>query len=874
MEYTMKAPSIDVMDHFFNKDEHEKVRQLAETEWHSEKLSGIESRVIDLELLRLKKVTTKTVENFNERYEAFIEAITKPVTDAESIGDSVIASVEETAEEAVREAKASATEVVQWTVLWKVKTFFDNLVVKIAAGLWLGATGAAFLGEQINPISWLKGTWLWWILGLKPDVPTVEVKDERDEEETVTREEWEMVEKEQATTDEREKATEEEREQVGEEAATWEESTSEWTESLPKTFRIYQIGARLIYALNGDHSEFWWKANEQILPNIGSLTYNELVNLWSDTSLLLKGVSEWKEEYAASLLKEYQSETTQTLLRVGLSKTSLSNIIKPSWKLNTRLAKHFWETQAAWESRLKDIFVLSQWENFNWKNLTFQEISILYVSSLSALRVPAVGGLEDTSHNVGSFIYGGIEGFDSIENYGVLSPSLATAMWKIGPSLAKDEYMNRDRDGDFRKAVIENLWEKPNSSDIESLEDFITFKNDIKYWDFFDHPKLKLTPEQQNEIKEKVTTTEAIAIFWILSGNSDLNQINVLSLPVLLFSISGILANGETQNTFESKRYLWNYLFEVLGDKNSSDVFSEDEIEVLKIYWEKMASVIFSTYLWNHLAVLWYSWWLSGVDLDTLAIQSFVWWFGLKLVWGRLIARGIRNWKISIPWGILKKLGWAGMIFGAITWGVSWYTKARSWNFERDVQQAEESWDFRKLIEVLKKHQDSIKKYRTPEWKEIISLTYPGDTPFFVIEWKIYWIRVWEQDIISRWKNAVSSDDLGRSLLDFFKSLPGKATGIIEGVDYTKQDFADGSIIFGEWDKTHSLTVSEIFQTAWENGEEIIWQDIVRRFTEWEYEAPWFLGNEWIKWFPIQRLGNNNILFLAEIWTVDDIYQQ
>ena len=854
----------EVMSHFFREDEHEKVEQRLESSDYKEKMEALKAKAaIDIKLMKLKAVTEKTEENFEERYKAFIEALSN--TNPKDLATAAATTIEKAAGDAVDTAKSTATEAVRWSIFWKIKAITDSVIAKIAASFWIGATGVAFLSENINPVSWLKseleGSWFWNILGIKAKVPAVAAKDEGEKEE---KEVVKPVKPKEEETPKEEAPDNEEKEEEGGDKSP----EVEWTE----TFIMYRTGAKLIYALNWDHGEFEVKASEQILGNIDELTYNDIVALWNNTAPLLKD-TEWKEEYAASLLEEYQSDKTQLLLKVGLTKSSLWNIIKPSGKINTRLARHFWKTQALGEGRLKEIYQQSQEEGFNWKELKFQEISILYLSSLSALRVPAAKGLWEVSSDVSGFMFGGIEWFDEVENYWVVSKTLAVAIWKIGTSVTKDEYMNPSNDQKFRDNVTENLWIEVDPEDIESLEKFIKFKNELKTGNFFDHPKLKLSPEQREEAKEKIKTNEALAIFSILSGNSDLNTINVLSLPVLLFSISGILANGWTQSAYESRRYLGNYLLEVLTDDNNSDILSEDEMGVLKIYGEKMASVIFATYLWNHLSVLGYSWGVTGADLGDVAIKSFVWGFGLKYVWGKFIKNGIKKWTISIPWWILKKLGWAGMIFGAVTWAVNWYTNPEFWNFDREAKEARESWDIEKVIEVLKKHQKYIKKYSTPEWKEIIALTYPGDTPFFVMEGKIYGMRVWELDLISKFNNATQSKDFWDSLGDFWKSLLWNGTWIIDGVDYTKQSFIDDKIVFGEWDKTDKRPIDEILELTKAHNEQIIWQDIIRKLTSGEIDPP-IIGNKGIRWFPITNLGNNNILFLTEIWDINDIYKQ
>lgn len=119
-------------------------------------------------------------------------------------------------------------------------------------------------------------------------------------------------------------------------------------------------------------------------------------------------MEEGEAERLASIISNLQSNTTETLLRVGLSPSSIQNIIAPNGEMNEGLFEYFGETPEAGEERLTDILNMSQSGSFDWRQLTFSEISKLYISSIPALRIPAMNAVGETFSEVRGFFGDGV----------------------------------------------------------------------------------------------------------------------------------------------------------------------------------------------------------------------------------------------------------------------------------------------------------------------------------------------------------------------------------------------------------------------------------------------------------------------------------
>ena len=656
------------------------------------------------------------------------------------------------------------------------------------------------------------------------------------------------------------------------------------TESLESlSFNRYKAGAWFIYSLNGSHSEFKEKDNTEILKNISAMSYNEILELTSYTQILQNAWDD-KIDYAKSLLESYQSEDTQTLLRVWFSQTSLKNIIMPRGEFNKNLASQFWDTQEGGEKRLHEIYTLSQEDNFDWKiSLSFKEISILYLSTFAALRIPAIDWLKNISTKVSNFVFWESINMPDIDNYSVLSTSLASRLWtKVGTTLMTDQYIWVEKDTDFRSLILSNEdGEEPLSiDDTENLDRLITFKNAILNESFIWHKKLILTEEQKLFFKEHITYAQVIAMYGILGWNPDLSNVNAIALPVLLYTISDVLWNGGTENSFASTRYVWNYIRQVLQDNSNEELLSSDERDVIKIYGKKVVDVIYTSYVEQYLKVIGYTGWLSDMDLDNIALSSFVGWFWLKVFWNKLIRRWLSKRGVSIPGIAMKRFGYISMLFGAATWAVSWYTKPQTNTMSNDVERAlsanNGNGDLDELMKIIQRHEESRSTFTTTSGKEVIVLSYPGDVPFYIFDGKVYGLKVWNPNIredIAKWE---SLDDYWEILKNNSLDLISESTGVDDGINYKVQTIQWDNIIFGEWENTQSFNLQEIFN-LWTRVQETIWQDIITSFTNWERSLN-LLGfdfsNEWESGYIISNIGSDKVLFLAEMWTVNDIFSQ
>ena len=605
---------------------------------------------------------------------------------------------------------------------------------------------------------------------------------------------------------------------------------------------------------------------------MSQLSYQDILDMWNNTSSILQDAGEDKQEYAADLLSSYQSEKTLTLLRVGLTGDAIQNLLFPNGKINTSLIELFWE------ERMNSIYQMAQKPDFDWKILRFQEVCMLYGLLLPTSKIPEIDWLWHISHNLKSFTGTG-EVWNTLQWYTQISSSLMTGLSGLWLTLTKDEFISPDKDTDFMNQVRSHIpdWANKNN-DIEVLSRIVALKNNIisdgTENGFLSHPKLQLSPEQKKIIQENIGYTQVLALFSTLDGNSDLSSMNALSLPAVLYIISDILWNNGTENAFSSTQYLWNYLRKVLFWEMDANILSQDEKDVLGIYGEKAIELVYASYMQQYLSILWFSGWLTDVDLNQLALSSFIGWFALN-TWGSfLVKSGIKNGKISIPGTFLKKIGWIGMILGPATWAVSFYTQSwNTWKFERDLQSSVENGDMEKFISLLKTHKESIKRYTTPNGKEVVALTFPWEPPFYVIDWIVYWIQAGRLDWDERIKNISQHEQwIWQWIIEYWSSVVWDGTWKVDGVDYTTQRFENEHIIFWTWDKTHTIAISQLLW-LFETQPGKVGQDILSKITNGETVLPYGLWNEGIEWYPLAQLWNNDMLFLAKIWTIDQMFQ-
>jgi len=637
-----------------------------------------------------------------------------------------------------------------------------------------------------------------------------------------------------------------------------------------KRAAFYKSWANLIIGLNWA-LENWVANKDDILTWLRDLKYSEIQTL----SIQQKEVLLWNEatsgeaELRDELLEKLLTSDTETLLRVWLSASSIWNIVKPNWVLNERLFLYFWDTAESWKTRLEEIYTLSQKDWFNWKDLSFWEISMLYISSIPALRIPAVAGVSDAFNNVRTFLSDEVLP-DDVEDLYVIPRSVLKKFATHFNATTTNTHM----DDSSVDSLIASLY----SQEVVSPEDRVILESifDTKEYlksTFVNDEKLMLSDEQKRLFLHNLDYTWVLAIYAILWGANNLDSINPISLPVLLLAISNIVWQGGTSESYQWSLYLGNYMRKTLFSGNETGL-SPDELDVLKIYgnsafefmilshFESVAQTMWvpSGALWLNLAELWWATFVSGLAINR--------------AWALVTRRWLNRGTVSF-WGtFLRKIWLLWMFAGGLTGGASLLLEENPMTaFADDLEWAINDPDkenaLRKFQEVLELHENSVHEYTLPTWESLVVSAYPWETPFVVINEKIYTLNIWARDL--GWSLQENWERLWKGDYDNISSLIAgivwlEKTSEINWVNFDIQAYSDWNIIFWEGDSTYTIALNDILQIqSWAPW--LIGNDIAHRLTDGEYKIPW-IGSEWEPGYIINTLWANHVLYLREIGSI------
>jgi len=659
-----------------------------------------------------------------------------------------------------------------------------------------------------------------------------------------------------------------------------DEAPAEWREITveDEKFIFYSSGANLIIGLNGVRENTNISA-DNILRWLKDTPFNEISSLTeTQRSELMWDVEEGESDLLDEIFTSLTSDTTETLLRVGLTASSISNTLDPDGDgtVNEWLEIYFGETAQAGRERLQQILEASQTPNFNWRELTFWEISQLYISSIPALRIPAVRALWEWFWEVRSFFGDGVINEDYPENMYILPRHILEGFWTgMANNVLTNEYINSSN-ADVTRLV---LWESPSESDIEIMERIFAVKDYLQSPEFLTSDKLWLSPEQRDLFTRNLDYAGVLSLYAILWGIPDINSVNTVSLPILLFAVSKIIWSWNNTESYQGTLYLWNYIREVFLSGDSRGL-SDDEMDVMRIYGRRLLDAIVLSHLDGIYRTLWLATWVTGLDLTELWLATAGAGFISNRVWAGLIRRWINGWRLSLTWTLFRRAWLIGMVAWGLIWG-AWLLLDDDANslFTRDLESAAEhadsTGDISRFLEVLERHKESFQTFTDSNGESLVVSAYPWETPFVVYNRKVYTFNLWsanlEDSARENWASIWNDWD--------FSGIPGalaglvgaQATGIVDWVDFRIRRYEDWNIIFWEWENpedTYTIPLSELLSLQ-EQDSWVVGNDFINRITDWEHMIPW-IGNEWQPWYVLNMVWPNHVLYLMEVWEIWD----
>ncbi len=494
--------------------------------------------------------------------------------------------------------------------------------------------------------------------------------------------------------------------------------------------------------------------NQNIFNGIKRINYNELISLkWSDSE---KKKLPWCSNLSENELHQFDlvlewliSSRTEKLLRFGFKKDKLVNILKPNGVLNEKLFVHFWEDKESWKIKIKQILDELEKGSFDWESLTVEELSILYLETIPAVWLFGVKQLSSLSENISSFMFDWTSNLkEKFSNFkdNLLPKSVVEWFAKIDLNFWGKTLLDYSLEDLSKKLNIKDKKEK------EKLEKLIKFKDYIK-WDFQENPKMLFSEWQKQTFDSNLNYKWIIALYFVMWWK-ELDSISSISLPMVVLTNSHIIWDWAYTNKAVSAWYLWGYWKKVFLDWKFS-LFTEEELEIIWIYKDKVVDLIMISYLKDFYSTIWLSETFNeNFEVTAWAIVS---WVILKKVWSKMIEKKLKKSWISIIWQRLKMAWWALILFWALTW---WATMISKWlkmdSLYKDLEKAEQNPE--QLIKILKEHKESMKTYEVwPKWKkeQLHVIAYKWDTPYIVFRNKIWTIKSFNSNSALRYWSEV-----------------------------------------------------------------------------------------------------------------------
>ena len=582
-------------------------------------------------------------------------------------------------------------------------------------------------------------------------------------------------------------------------------------------------------------------SKEEIKKQLSGVKYSDLDNsspkwLSQDQMKQYNAVKSW-----------LKSENTQDLLRISLSKNILENIFK---RKEEKLKEIFWEDRF--------LKIKSEVGNgtFDYKNLTIKELSILYIESVPAFwnlaMISAFEWIESFSKQALSIVWKEFTEIKDEKSF-LSKPVLNFLGTKFeGKDRLKDVWEN-----EFEKFLSEtDLKEEEKKKCREDFKKVIDFKNKILEENFFASEKLWLSGDLQSKIKnEKLNYKWILALYALTWWETDLENLNPVNLPILVYLISEIIASGKDfSDVMNWTNYLIGFIKKIFLDKTS---FSEDEKKIFKIYLKKLIDLMITSHLRAMYSTLW-----IATDSDSL-IKTWVIVWGGWLIVNRLANKSIKTalskWRLPFLSWLAKKLSWLWIwVWVFMAW--SWFV-AKNWKYDieildEELSKATKNNDPISVIKALEDHRDSIvstKRDLDGKIQDVKVVGYKDSIPYIVIDWKVYSIELYYDEWIA--ENI------------FWAST--KPEVYWEDISKIRFDRKENNFVFGE---NHKIPLYQLLKSRW-TDEEISDGNIfnfVERNIEW---ATQIFGHTYDlnknKWkITIINTGSNNNIGDFKIWLV------
>jgi len=789
------------------------------------------------DILSLKSELSWTAEEKAEKLLKLLEKKEKKwvVEKIEDKVDEAVDTAKEKAEEAIDTAKKKVLEKTGLWAMWeKVTGMFDKFT-GLFDNIWKKITAA------------LAGTSLWAFFGFTAET-------DEDKEETVENEEDMNTEKIQKQLEKEWKINTTPEVKEGDKEAV--KKTVDTKDSAK-----YRISIKTMLSLSW--ITIWTeKTKDPILKEIKNITYNTITGLSTEDNKKQFLEGWWKEETLNEIIKQFKSDKFVKIASYSFQPEFIQNIINKNPNIVDKIE---W-----WQKKLDEIIKASKSGGKDWwkDKLTISEISLFYWLSFSLLTIPVWKWISNIKSGL-SWLFFEQEETEKLENNNLISNKIIqnfTNNWLINfwwNDLTKPK---KDK---FTKEKISEEPKKLDKKEKEQLDKLIEFKNYV-IWNYLETLKPKIEWEQKELFINNLNYGHVIAIYSIMWWQKDVSKEWVINR----FSLNYI--NSKVLWPYEWSTYLWKIAYEIIF-KTDTDIFSDDEIEILSIYKDKFLEMA----IWYNLAQIWkkinFLSWATNTDLNKLALWLWIGWTWSYLLWLKIIKWGIEKGKISFIWAAFKKLWIIWMISWIALWGYSFYNKdhIKSDDLKEDIKKA---WDdAEKILNILKEYNDSIKEYNI-DWKKIEIIKYKNDTPLIIMDNKLYTFDIIDdtdniKKIIDEFK--IDNKESWTSTLSWIKNWVldwVSSKNWITEINWKRIDTSKFKIdnwYITIWKNNKKYSVSELF--TWIDNKTTGMHKDLRRYIQNQAPDRKFFWWDWeeFSFIELDDLWKWKTLSLVEIWKIE-----
>lgn len=562
----------------------------------------------------------------------------------------------------------------------------------------------------------------------------------------------------------------------------------------------------------------------------------------------------WDEKNNDSLIKQYEKvyesftwNNIKDLLRIWLKPELIKKILLwREWNIeNKNLKKLFWD-------RFWKILELIDKLGFNYKELTIEELSTLYINTIPALTNSALFTVSWSMWTMLTefiWIENWNEFIEEAKKQNLFSQKLLDGIIKY--SWAWENIKSPE------KQMVSDL-KLNDTKDIEDLKKLYEFKESIFSGDFLNNNKLRLSEKHKTLLLSKLNYKNILALYSILWGQS-IENINIINLPIIALLLSKVMSSwNNASDSLISSSYLMTFSKDILT--NNKDFLTDDQITVMNIYRDKMIDILVMSKLKNFYWAIWFvtdNEWMMDKALVTWG--AWVW---LSYIWSKWIKKAIDAGKLPFISKWVKRAWIAWILWWVILWWLSAISKNDNFEkFDDDLKDAYDNKDVDKIIELFEKQKEWLKSYER-NWKNIFLVTYEWSDPYVIYNNKIYSFEIYDKSTSLEESNAL---EYFINSIDFIS----KRSNTIDWKNLKPISVEWDDIIF--WDNAISINFKNSI-SSWENllldndlkakltsAVKKIDQD--REFILWDWER-----TEIIK---VSDLWENLLLWLVPIWELE-----